>query len=439
MLRNSLIFAMGAAFAAVIGCLTIATPAYAGSEEVVHNFNASNNGATDPGSGVIFDPAGNMYGITEGGGLHLLGTVYELSPAADGSWSGKILHAFGAEGDGAEPASPLTMDASGNLYGTTLFGGPKGQGAVFQLVHDPNGTWTEKILHSFAGGTDGYYPQGKLAIDASGNVYGTTVYGGTHGRTCDSRACGIAFELTPGADGAWSETILHSFQNTKTDGGYPDVGITLDASGNLYGTTETGGRDNGGTVFQITSSNGVWTETTLYNFCSQVNCTDGGLSLSTLIFDPAGNLYGTNANGGANLSQCGDGVGCGNVFELSPGANGLWTYSILYNFCAQAKCADGTNPGVANLIFDANGNLFGTASKGGIKGTNCTTGCGTVYELSPVTGAGWTETTLYSFTPNAKNGVGINGGVVFDAAGNLYGTTSYGGAYSDGTIFTVIP
>jgi uncharacterized repeat protein (TIGR03803 family) len=424
--------------AAVVGFLAAATPVQAGTEKVLHNFDSNNNGAVTPQGGVIFDASGNLYGVTEaGGGGDTNGIVFELTPGTSGPWSAKIIQGFTSPKKGAGPDAPLVSDSAGNLYGTTLSGGPDDDGVVFQISRGTNGVWSEKVLHSFTGGTDGYYPLGPLALDAAGNVYGTTTFGGTHGGSCDTRGCGIAFELTPGANGTWTETILHSFQRTHTDGGYPN-GVAIDAFGNLYGTTQLGGANSLGTVFQLTSSNGSWTENVIYNFCSKPNCTDGQLATSTPAFDVAGNLYGTTQIGGTNTSDCG-GTACGVVFQLSPGAGGTWTENVVYSFCSVSKCTDGAVPGAQRLVFDAAGNLYGTTGQGGLMGTNCVGyGCGIIFELIPGTGGSWSETVLYSFTPNGAHGLGPSG-VVLDSAGNLYGTTSFGGAHNNGLVFEVIP
>jgi uncharacterized repeat protein (TIGR03803 family) len=182
---------------------------------------------------------------------------------------------------------------------------------------------------------------------------------------------------------------------------------------------------------------GAWTENVLYNFCSSPNCTDGSLAPSALIFDSSGNLYGTTQDGGAS---CGPNMECGTVFQLSPGANNTWTENVLYNFCSAADCTDGAVPGVGRLIFDGRGNLYGTTGSGGAYGTSCSGyGCGTVFELTPGAGGAWSESVLFSFTPNGVHGAGVSDGLALDAAGNLYGTTYGGGKYGAGTVFKVTP
>jgi uncharacterized repeat protein (TIGR03803 family) len=286
---------------------------------------------------------------------------------------------------------------------------------------------TYKVLWSFGGNDDGGYPLGSLIFDSAGNLYGTTEYDGAN-------RSGIVFELSPNADGSWSEAILYSFCSNTTDnrcqdGEWPVAGLVLDKAGNLYGTTTLGGAgpcDYGcGTVFELSPPSpggGTWTETVLYSFCAGLNteCQDGADPSSQLIFDNTGNLYGTTASGGMNESHQNGGT----VFELSPGING-WTLTTLYSFCANQVgkniCPDGNQP-LAGVTFDQAGNLYGTTKIGGA--TN-STGAGTVYELSPGVG-GWMEAVLIAFhlTGNLQNPVGS---VSFDPTGNLYSTASDGG------------
>src|SRR5271157_110097 len=275
--------------------------------------------------------------------------------------------------------------------------------------------WSEKVLHSFNNnGTDGALPYAGLIFDAAGNLYGTTWLAGTYGY-------GTVFELTPTAGGGWTEQVLHSFGN-GTDGNQPVAGLIFDAAGNLYSTTVGGGDYDYGTVFELTpAAGGGWTEQVLHSFG---NGTDGASPYAGLIFDAAGNLYGTTYLGGT--------YGYGTVFELTPAAGGGWTEQVLYSF----DYTDGAHP-EAGLIFDFAGNLYGTTAFGGT-GTFRSGGCGTVFELTPTAGGGWTEKVLYSFGNSLSDGLGP-GGLIFDAAGNLYGTTAYGGTYGGGTVFEVTP
>lgn len=421
-----------------MGFLGIARLAHAADEKVLFSFNGNNDMPFAPMGGVILDSAGNLYGTTVGGG-GFGGTVYELSLGANGRWIPKPIYRFQTLDSGSESFSSLTFDTAGNLYGTTAFGGIHDEGVVFQLSPGANGVWKENILHNFAGGSDGNYPQGRLSIDAAGNVYGTTANGGGPNRACEM-GCGTVFKLTPGMTGGWTETIVHSFQYTHEDGGYPNGGVVIDAAGNLYGTTENGGAHSAGTIFEMRLVDGTWTESILHNFCSSANCTDGNIPSAGLIFNGAGNLYGTTQTGGTMVGTGCEGSPCGTVFELSPGAGNSWTESVLYSFCSIANCTDGALPGEFQLAFDTVGNLYGTTSAGGLHGTNCNVyGCGTVFELTPGSGGVWTESVLYKFPPNGLHGLVEISGVALDSTGNLYGTTNAGGANNNGTVFEVTP
>jgi uncharacterized repeat protein (TIGR03803 family) len=273
-------------------------------EAVVHSFNqALGYGPWN----LIFDASGNLYSTTPSGGVHNLGTAFELSPRAGGGWTEKVLHSFYIT-DGTSPYAGLVFDAAGNLYGTTFTGGNAtscflGCGAVFQLTPRAGGGWTETVLHNFDfNGTDGILPTAGLTIDAAGNLYGTTQDGGAYSE-------GIVFELTPTAGGSWTETVLHDFNNNGTDGWFPEASLILDASGRLYGTTGYGGTYNYGTVFKLTpATGGNWAETVLHSFNN--NGMDGFIPRAGLIMDSAGNLYGTTANGGPYNG--------GTVFEITP-------------------------------------------------------------------------------------------------------------------------
>ncbi len=333
-------------------------------------------------------------------------TVFVTSACAA---TGKQLYAFRGGADGWQPTAGLILDASGNLYGTTSGGGANLNGTVFELRHKAGGGWTEKVLHTF-NGKDGNAPYAGLIFDSSGNLYGTTTVGGAYGD-------GTVFELMPKAGGGWTEKVLHDF-NGK-DGYFPRGGLIFDDSGNLYGTTNIGGVYGVGTVFELMpKTGGGWTETVLHDFNN--NGIDGEGPDAGLIFDGSGNLYGTTTVGGANLN--------GTVFELTPKTRAGWTETVLYNF----NGADGSQP-VAGLIFDNIGNLYGTTSVGGANLN------GMVFELTPNTGGGWTETVLHNFNFNGTDGAGPQAGLIFDASSNLYGTTALGGVYGDGTVYELTP
>jgi uncharacterized repeat protein (TIGR03803 family) len=414
----------------------------ASKEKVVHNFRHNGTDGYFPTAGLISDGAGNFYGTTFGGGsgrsgcqtyFHdgSCGTVFELTPGARGSWHEKVLHSFHNDGkDGYNPAAALIFDTAGNLYGTTTDGGmftgcppPFGCGTVFELTPGAHGKWTEKVLHSFRCGrthTGGCNPAAGLILDTAGNLYGTTAGGGTA-----SACCGTVFELTPAANGKWTEKVLHGF-DCNTEGCGPVAGLIFDTAGNLYGTTFYNGAHFAGTVFELTpGSNGQWTEKVLSNFDQA-----GDQPAAGLIFDKAGNLYGTTSGGGAHFA--------GTVFELAPGSNGQWTEKVLYNFGNSS--GDGASP-YAGLIFDATGNLYGTTEGGGI-GSGCPPFglCGTIFELTPGTNGQWTEQVLHTFDSSGKDGWSPQASLIFDKAGNLYGTTRQGGVtVKAGTVFRLTP
>jgi len=400
-------------------------------ETVLQNFNGTNG--SGPQSGLIFDTAGNLYGTTTSGGTYNYGTVFELSPTVGGGWSETVLHNFNENGsDGWGPQSGLIFDAAGNLYGTTTSGGTYNHGTVFELSPMPGGGWTETVLYSFGNSTDGAYPYyAGVIFDAAGNLYGTTYSGGTYNCPGDG-GCGTVFKLTPTVGGGWTETVLYNFGN-GTDGYAPYAGLILDAAGNLFGTTTYGGTNRCaeaqyqgcGTVFELSpTAGGGWTETVLHNF----DGTDGAIPIASLIFDTAGNLYGTTEGGGSYTND-------GTVFQLSPMAGGGWTETVLYSFNEQGP--GGYGPAAGPLVFDAARNLYGTVFNGGAYFG------GTVFKLAPTVGGGWTETVLYNFG-YSTDGNGPWAGLIFDATGNLYGTTWYGGTYQCGqggcgTVFELTP
>ena len=352
------------------------------TETVLHSFGNGTDGY-GPNAGVILDAAGNLYGTTEGGGTHSQGTVFKLSPSEGGGWTETVLHNFGngTEAGAAYPAAGLIFDAAGNLYGTSVLGGTYYSsstegGTVFELTPTVGGVWKETVLHSFGSGTDGNAPVAGVILDAAGNLYGTTEFGGTN--LCgipQNYGCGTVFKLTPNAVGGWTETVLHNFGN-GTDGWDVIVGLIMDAAGNLYGTTVEGGipTSNGGIVFELTpAADGSWTETVLHSFGG---VPDGEHPFSLVIFDAAGNLYGTTGYGGI--------YDWGTGFELTPNAGGGWTETVLYSFCSQNDCTDGSIP-LGSLVLDAAGNLYGTTGYGGTprQCDGPVLGCGTVFELRP--------------------------------------------------------
>lgn len=272
-----------------------------------------------------------------------------------------------------------------------------------------------KVLHVFKGSADGTYPGGNLIFDAVGNLYGATGTGGVH-------LGGAIFKLRPNSNGTWSESLVYSFCSLTNcaDGQYPNAGLIFDGAGNLYGTTGSGGVTGVlGTVFELTpTKDGSWKESVLYSFLGD---TDGWGPSDGLVFDAAGNLYGTTELGGGT-ANC-EGYGCGTVFKLHPKSDGSWHESVLYRFSGGA---DGSLP-FAQVIFGAGGNLYSTTNEGGAFNQ------GTVFKLAPKADGSWTESVLHSFT--GRDGANPYSSVIFDAGGRLYGTTFGGGTYAHGTVF----
>ncbi|HEY3778600.1 MAG TPA: choice-of-anchor tandem repeat GloVer-containing protein [Rhizomicrobium sp.] len=391
--------------------LALAALALPGSSQakfrVLYTFKGGSDGS-GPVASLIRDAAGNLYGTTEYGGTSGFGTVFRFAP--DGTET--VLYSFAGGEDGAYPAAALIMDGSGNFYGTTVGGGNggcegEGCGTVFKLA--PDGT--ETVLHAFAGGSDGSGPAAGLIMDISGDLYGTTAAGG--GTGCYSYGCGTVFKLAP--DGA--ETVLYAFQG-GSDGGNPSAGLIADKSGNLYGTTQyggTGGIVSAGTVFEVTPDG---QEKVLWDFCSKDSCEDGEFPVAGLIRDKAGNLYGTTTWGGivgtafklapdgtlatlhgftddpdganpfgglvmdkaGNLygttesggKECGDyGSSCGIVFRIAPDG----TETVLHAF--RKGKGDGILP-QAGLVKDGRGNLYGTTPT-----LTWHSGGGTIFEITP--------------------------------------------------------
>jgi uncharacterized repeat protein (TIGR03803 family) len=384
----------------------VATSAQAQTFSVLHNFTGGIDGST-PYAGLYIDTAGNLYGTASGGGTNSVGIVFKMS-VKDSQWLLTSLYSFkGYDGDGAVPYARVIRDPNGLVYSSTVAGGGTNDGTIFQLR--PSATpprsamspWIEKQLFSFTVGSDGFSPQGDLAFDGAGNLYGTTNAGGTSN-------IGVVFQLVPTSMGPWIENVIHNFNGVPGDGAYPFAGVTFDSAGNLYGTAYQGGFYNYGTVYELSPSQSGWTETTLYSFTGS---SDGGNPTAGVIRDASGNLYGATLYGG---------IGGGVVFELSPSA-GAWTYSVLHAFAG----TDGGPQG--NLVMDAAGNLYGATLAEG------TYGYGNIFKLTP-SGEGWIYTDLHDFTGGFDGGRPLDG-LVLDPSGDIYGTASIGGSYGHGIVF----
>jgi uncharacterized repeat protein (TIGR03803 family) len=442
--------------------LILAAGAFASArskEKVLYSFHGNSDGAT-PAGGVVFDPQGNLYGATSGGGsgscagFFQCGTVYQLSPPTQkgGAWTETVLYNFqgSQSGDGASPAGGLVIDKSGNLYGTTGYGGTgdcvllgtkEGCGTVFELSPPKmkGGAWTETVLYSFKGDKDGYVPNGDLVFDSAGNLYGATTFGGGKGTTCNPlyQYCGTVFELSPPQQkgGKWTERVLHSFAG-GTDGANPNGGLVLGSDGTVYGSASSGGNQGCktsysvgcGTIFELTTLRNkaaVQSERILHRFKGYPH--DGSSPSGGLISDRNGTLYGTAGGGGK---------GHGLVFGLVPptSRDRPWTETLLHSFTG----ADGAEP-AAGLTFDSAGSLYGTACCDGRPGG------GTIFRLTSSPRGGWTFTVLHSFT-GGPDGSYPASSLILDGAGNLYGTTRMSGNTGQncghdgcGTVFDLSP
>jgi uncharacterized repeat protein (TIGR03803 family) len=404
--------------------------------KVLWSFAGSPNDGIRPLGSLLSDPAGNLYGTTLGGGSSSVctggcGTVFELSPNSDGTWAETTLYNFCTDAsngvclDGALPRAGLTFDAKGNLYGTTSAGGTTCQigactGTVFEISppSSPGAAWTETVLYSFCTNSikscpEGAEPVGGLAIDASGNLYGTTSIGGS-GHDEENDGGGTVFELSHGA-GGWAETVLYNFcslgqGNVCPDGTFPQAGVTFDKAGNVYGTTEFGGGNSSlgfGTVYKLSPGPNGWTETVIATSGQSL----AGDPLGTVSIDPLGNLYSTFSNGGQ---------GFGGAFRLGPHGGGA-------ELSFSGNNGDGPTAGV--LVDAKHGVLYGTTSGG-------SQFFGTVFKIT----APAQLTVLYNFCsqPNCADGAGPFASLIEDKSGNLYGATELGGANNQGVVFEIV-
>jgi hypothetical protein len=378
------------------------------SEKILYSFTGSTDGSS-PQSGLAIDSEGNLFGTTAGGGSGAscpCGTVFELSPGLNGTWTESVIHSFdNGPTDANNPFSQPVFDSKGNLFGTALFGGANFQGGVYELSPQANGIWSETLVYSFTGGADGGSPySSRLTLDTAGSIYGTTAGGGIYGS-------GVVFELVAGANGNFTEKVLHSFTG-DSDGGNPYASsLVFDGSGNLYGIARGGGAHDYGVVFVLMpQSDGTWSEKVVYAFTGA----DGDANpVGGLFLDNKGRAYGAASD----------------VFELVLGGGGIWSKNNLHNFTGTP---DGAFPEAA-LISDRAGNLYGTTNSGGAH-------FGTVFELFPGAGGKWNERILHRFLDNGTDGLFPNWSpLAIDASGNLYGTTPSGGTKNAGIVFEVTP
>jgi uncharacterized repeat protein (TIGR03803 family) len=381
----------------VLSLVLMTSALCAAQEQVLHSFAGQPDGA-QPMAGLVSDTAGNLFGTTELGGLHNHGTVFELSRSGN-AWKAKLVHSFTGGSDGSLPIAGLTIDHTGNLYGTTLEGGSAGVGLVFKLAHS-QGAWKETVLHSFKG-IDGADPSyGRLVLDKTGALYGTTQLGGTG-------KAGVVFRVAP-SKGKWTETVLYNLTQQE----YFSYGVVMDARGHLYGIT----LNLNGVVFELTpKQNGQWTHSVVFTLPGG---NEGAFPSSGIVLDKKGNIYGTTAEGGPS--------GQGVVFQLAQ-QQGKWVENVIHVF----DYGDGSSPD--SLVFDAKGNLYGETAAGGTGG--CTyPGCGVVFQLSPSNGE-WNYSLLHSF--QGTDGSVPVGGLILDSDANLYGATEVGGTNHVGVVFEV--
>jgi uncharacterized repeat protein (TIGR03803 family) len=391
-----------------VAALLLTSPVLAQiSEQVIYSFRSPGPQGYYPYTPLVYR-AGKFFGTTNNGGQEQCncGVVFELAPKTGGGWNYKILHTFQGTPDGGYPAANIVFDNAGNLYGVAQFEGAFGRGSVYELSPNANGSWSYEVIYNFETANDASYPGG-LTIDAAGNLYGAGVGGANN--------AGAIFELSHGAGGAWTESVIYNFIGPN-DGSGPNANLSIDALGNLYGTTYIYGPNNLGTVFKLSPGlDGEWTETTIFS-------PDASLGIAlTQTLDDAGNIYCTTfpGNGVNNL---------GAVFELTPNSDGTWSSTTLHTF---VKNKGGEWP-KGTLALSANGTLYGTTQFGGANNL------GTVYTLKPGTGGTWMFNDLYSFAGGTTDGGLPLEGVTL-VSGSLYGTTIVGGAYSNGTVFKLNP
>lgn len=407
----------GLAFAITLALTVLAIPpAQAQTFNVIYSFTGHAS-SEFPIAGVTLDQHGDLIGTTSSGGEYDGGTVFELKPTT-GGWIYQDLHDLGSGEDGSFPWGGITIGRDGSLYGTTYTGGTLGHGIIFNLR--PPATicrsvacpWDETVLYNFMRADDGGDPQAGVVFDASGNFYGTVVNGGAGNS-------GVVYEMMP-SGGGWSYHVLYPFTGGQ-DGASPDSLLLFDQAGNLYGSALSGGAPGCqgfgcGTIFKLSPLGSGWVEQTLYAF---TDGTDGANPESGVVMDSSGNIY--SATGGTDAAPG------GTVLELSP-EGGDWTFNLIEDL-------SGAGPGPTNnLLRDSAGNLYGTTWGDGAYGH------GNVFKLTP-TANGWLYTSLHDFTGGADGG-NAEGALIMDSSGNIYGTTYQGGLQSCGfcgVVFAISP
>jgi uncharacterized repeat protein (TIGR03803 family) len=404
---------LGAIWAALFPVLSVAADIRAQANfQVLHSFGGPGDGA-GLSSALAIDGEGNLYGTSGIGGTYNCGTancgtVFELSPGANGAWTETVLYNFGAAGkyDGTSPGGSVAIGSGGVLYGVTSAGGTHSYGVVYSLSPGSSG-WTESILHSFARVDGECCLLNNVVLDAKGNLYGGAA----------------TFELSPGASGWKFERTCNPIGTPCSGSHYDNTAISR--GGTLF-APGIEGKNRVGNVYAVAPDGTDWRAEDLYDFGA--NPTDGQEpSFGPLVTDSAGNIYGATEYGGSNT--CGEG-GCGTIFKLSRQPNGGWQETILFNFQVPAA-GTGFYP-IGGVILDKTGNLYGTAGYGG---GPC--GCGVVYKLEHNKNDTWTYVVLHTFMNT--DGTLPYSSLTFDAHGNLYGTTLGGGTYGGGVVFEITP
>jgi hypothetical protein len=315
------------------------------SQTVLYAFNGTPTDGRNPSS-LTFGPKGDLYGFV-GGGANSNGAIFELAKGTNGAWTESLIYSFPTQ-DGDNQGSPIVFDGKGNIFGTIRFGGEQENGAVYELTPQSNGSYTGNLIYQFTDTSgDGEYPFGGVVLDAKGNVYGTTDFGG------EFNNYGTVWELMPNGSGGWTESVIYDFTG-KNDGAFPAAPLTIDASGNLYGTTTFAGANSIGTAFELSPNGAAWNFSLLYSFG---NNPGDGYQASKLIFDAKGNLYGATQGGGDGCNA----PGCGVVFQLMP-QSGVWKETILHQF---ESADDGSQSLGGVLIDNAGDRLFGMTQYGG--------------------------------------------------------------------------
>jgi uncharacterized repeat protein (TIGR03803 family) len=407
-------------------CILV-VPGFSQTLSTLYNFQGGATDGSFPNPDLSARKDG-YYGTTRAGGSDDAGTVFHLIPPTEpgGVWTNSLIYSFTGGSDGSVPFfSGVVFDLAGNAYGTTEGGGEFNAGTIFKLTapKHPGGQWTESVLYSFTGGADGMFPQATLIRDFAGNLYGTAVAGGIPGPGCPPSGCGVIFKISPPRwrHGTAKVSTLYSFTG-GADGAAPS-GLVFGPHAGIYGTTNFGGAHGLGVVFRLSfvPKHGQWVQTVLYAF--ETGNRFAGSVQPALIFDRFGALYGTRQTGGdSNL---------GIAFKLSPPtlASGAWTATILHSFGANG---DGINP-IGRLTLDHSGSVYGTTLTGGA------TGRGIIFKLTPpdARSSTWAETIVHTF--DGTDGGFASSTLRFDKQGSLYGIASEGGQFNFGTLFRLIP